>query len=155
MNVGNFGNTLAMSVIFFFICSKFDLDFKNADKNSEKRFCFWDNCISIGCYKYCLLRAEYLSRAVNVLTNGLKVLHFTKSNFSKLSWLHSDQSIWQRCRRSDFNSVWVRLPCCFSKVTLKRYFFYTYLTAFLEGHNFRKTLAMSVISFFEYVQNLI
>ena len=94
LNVRNFGNTLAMSVIFFFVCSKFDLDFKNGDKNWEKRFCFWDNCISIGCCKYCLLRAEYLSRAVNVLTNGLKVLHLTKSNFSKLSWLHSDQSIW-------------------------------------------------------------
>ena len=35
------------------------------------------------------------------------------------------------------------------------YFFDTYLTTFLEGRNFGKTLAMSVISFFEYVQDLI
>ena len=88
MEVRNFGNTLAMSVIFFLICSKFDLDFKNADKNREKVSCFWDNCIWIGCCKYCVLTTEYLSWAVNVLTNGLKVLDFSKSDFFKLSWLH-------------------------------------------------------------------
>ena len=77
--------------LFVWICPKFNLGFKNAEKNRAKAFCFWENCIWIGCCKYCLLRTEYFSWAVNVLTNGLNVLHFTKSDFFKLSWLHSDQ----------------------------------------------------------------
>ena len=35
---------------------KFNLDFKNGAINSEKRFCFWDNCIWIGIVKLFLLR---------------------------------------------------------------------------------------------------
>ena len=36
----NFGNTLAMTVIFFSKLSKFTVNFKNAEKNSEKVFGF-------------------------------------------------------------------------------------------------------------------
>ena len=92
LEVRNFGNTLAMSAIFFFwICSKFHLDFKNSEKNCEKVYCFWDICIWIGWSKYWLLRTEYLPWAVNVLTNDLKILHITKSDFFKFNCLGSNQ----------------------------------------------------------------
>ena len=80
--------------LFFWIFSKFYLDFKNVDKNWEKLFCFWDNCIWIGCCRYCLLRREYLSWAVNVLKNGLKIFHITKSDFFQLNCLNSNQKLW-------------------------------------------------------------
>ena len=39
LEVRNFGNTLAMIVVFFLgICSKFTVDLKNREKNSEKLF---------------------------------------------------------------------------------------------------------------------
>ena len=37
---------------------KFNLDFKNAEKNSEKVFSFWDNCIWIGIFKLFLRRTR-------------------------------------------------------------------------------------------------
>ena len=77
--------------LFFGICSKFNLDFQNAERNSEKIFCFWDKCIWIRCRKYSLSRREYLSWAVNVLTSALKILHITKSDFCKLNCVHSNQ----------------------------------------------------------------
>ena len=46
-------------------------------KNSEKYFYFWDNYIWIGCVELSLLRTEYLSSVVNVLTNSLKILYIT------------------------------------------------------------------------------
>ena len=92
LKVRNFGNTLAMSAIFFFsICSKFNLDFKNAKKNSEKFFCFWDNCIWVGCLKHSLLKTEDMPRAVNVLTNSLKSFRINKRHFFKLNCFTSYQ----------------------------------------------------------------
>ena len=41
-----------------------------------------------------LLRREYLSSAVNVLTKILKILDVTKGDFFQLNYLHSDESIW-------------------------------------------------------------
>ena len=38
--VRNFGNTIAIKVIFLSKCSKFNLDFKTAEKSREKVFCF-------------------------------------------------------------------------------------------------------------------
>ena len=91
LGLRNFRNTLAMRVIFVWKSLKFNLDFKNAEKNQEKVFWFWDNWIWIGCVKLSPLRREYLSSAVNkLLTNSLKILHITKSTFSKLNILHSD-----------------------------------------------------------------
>ena len=47
-------------------------------KNGEKAFLFVVNCIRIECVKLSLLRREYLSWEVNVLTNSLKTFHITK-----------------------------------------------------------------------------
>ena len=64
---------------YFF--SKFwelNLYFKKGKNESQKVFRVIVNYISIGCIKMSLLRREYLSSAVNVLTNISKILHITK-----------------------------------------------------------------------------
>ena len=53
----------------------------------QKAFCFWDNCVRIGCVKLSLLRREYLSSAVNVLTNSYKALRLTKTDLFKCDYL--------------------------------------------------------------------
>ena len=63
-------------------CLKFNVDFKNSSKNSEKVFCFWDNCIWNGIVKLSLCSARYFSLAPNVLTSSLKNLHVRKRHFS-------------------------------------------------------------------------
>ena len=45
------------------------------EKIQEKPSRFGDNGIRIGCVNLSLLRREYLSSAVNVLTNTYKALH--------------------------------------------------------------------------------
>ena len=76
---------------FFWKCSKFNVDFENLRKNAEKAFCFWDNYVRNGCVKLSVLRREYLSSAVNVLTNSYKSLRLTKINFFELHYLPNDQ----------------------------------------------------------------
>ena len=80
--VRNFENTEAMSVIFFWKCSKCNADLKTAWKNSEKMFCFWVKCMRIICIELSLLIRESLSSAVNVLAKSLKTFAVTKSYFS-------------------------------------------------------------------------
>ena len=43
------------------------------------------------CIKLSLLRTQYLSSEVGVLTNSIKIFHFTKTDFFQLNYLHSDQ----------------------------------------------------------------
>ena len=76
---------------FFWKCSKFKSEFKNAAKKWEKVFCFRDNCIWIGCIKFCLLRREYLPSALNVLQNSVEILHVTNTDFLQVNCVHSDQ----------------------------------------------------------------
>ena len=89
--VRNFGNTSTMREIFFWGCSKLNLHFRNAEKNWENVFSFWDNCIRIGCLKLSPLRREYFLLEVNMLKNILKTLHSTKKDFFQLNCLRSDQ----------------------------------------------------------------
>ena len=51
---------------------------------------YWDNCVRIGCVNLSLLRREYLSSAVNVLTNFYKALLLTKTEFFGLNYLQND-----------------------------------------------------------------
>ena len=60
-------------------------------KKIRKSFLFGANCVRIGCVKLSLLRREYLSSAVNVLTNSYKPLHLTKTDFFRLNYLPNDQ----------------------------------------------------------------
>ena len=57
------------------------INFKNDKKSSEKTFCFWRNWIKIVCVKLSLLRREYLSMALNILKDTLKIFHIAKRNF--------------------------------------------------------------------------
>ena len=47
-----------------------------------------------GCNNFSLLRIEYLSLAVNVLTNSLKSSDITKRSIFQLSFSHSDKKNW-------------------------------------------------------------
>ena len=58
---------------------------------TEKKFFFWGNSIWIGWVKLSVLRREYLSSAVNVLTNRLKILHSTNIGFFQLNYVKIDQ----------------------------------------------------------------
>ena len=135
----NFGNSEAMRVTLFRKCWKFDVDLKNAHKNSEKVFCFCDKCISIVPIESFLLRREYLSSIVNDFTKSLKNLHLTKSVFFKLSYFQSDQWIWERCWRWKWSSFSARLPCCLSRRHRNWDFSDIYLRTCFGLGNFRNT----------------
>ena len=51
---------------------------------------FWDNGVRIGCVNLSLLRREYLSSAVDELTNTYKALLLTKTDFCPVNYLQSD-----------------------------------------------------------------
>ena len=118
---------------FFSSRSKFQLDFKNAAQNSEIVFCFWDNCIWIGIVKLSLLRTGYLPSTRNVLIRSTKIYNVNKRIFFEHNFFESDQWIRSRYCDEDLSSVWARLPCCLSKVPLKRAFLDIYLTTFSES----------------------
>ena len=108
--VGNFGNTEAMRVIFLWKCSKFNGDLENAENKQESVFCFWDKCIWIVCIELSLLRREYLSSAVNVLTKK-------SEDFACLyEWLSPTQlpSHWSR---NMVKELPLRLNPCFGRFT--------------------------------------
>ena len=92
--VRNFVKTKSMRVIFFSKCSNFHEHFKNAAKNLEKGFSFWDNGIWIRIVKLSLLLTGYFSSGTNVLTSSPKILHVNKRDFFQLNWLDSYQRIW-------------------------------------------------------------
>ena len=140
-----------MSSIFW-KCSELNLYFQNGKRKSGKNFYFWDNCIWRCCYKLSLLRTKCFSLAVNVLTNSSKIFHITKRDFFQLNCLHSDQQIWQRCCRSDFDSVSARLPCYLSNRSLKRDFLDIYLTTFFGVPKFKKISPMTVIFFLKMLK---
>ena len=60
-------------------------------KKFDEKLFILDNCIWIGCVKRSLLGREYLSTALNVLTNSLKILLLTKTDFSQLNCFPIDQ----------------------------------------------------------------
>ena len=70
-----------MRVVFFWKCSKFNTNSKNAQNNWEKIFGFWDKFIWIVCIHLFLLIREYVSLAVNLLRKGLKNFHESKGDF--------------------------------------------------------------------------
>ena len=112
---------------------EFNLNFKNAEKNSEKVFCFIDNCIWIGIVKLSLVRTGYFSSTANVLISSQKTWNIKGRDFYQLIWLGTNQGIWWWCCDADFNSGSACLPCCLGKVPLKQDFSDIYLTTFLES----------------------
>ena len=84
-DVGNFGNTETMRIIFFQKCSKFNVDLGTAEKSWQKIFCFWDKFIWIVFIELSPLIREYLSSAVYLLKKSLKTFHVTVGDFS--NWI--------------------------------------------------------------------
>ena len=89
--VRNFGNISAMRVIFFLKMLKVATSFETLRKKLENFFCFWDNHIWIDCLKLSPVRREYLSLAVNVLTNIVKIFHITERDFLRLDYPDVEQ----------------------------------------------------------------
>ena len=79
-----------MKDIFLSKSSKFNPDFKNKEQNREHFFLSYIVASELIMLKLSLLRREYLSSAVNVLTNSLKVLHIAKKYFIYFNYLQSD-----------------------------------------------------------------
>ena len=57
----------------------------------QKVVSFWDNCMWMGSTKLSLIGRQQLSTAHIVLTNSLKLLHLTKSDFLQLNCLPDAQ----------------------------------------------------------------
>ena len=55
-------------------------------KIQKKRFYFLGNCIRISCGKFEILKKEYLSSGVNVLTNSPKIWHVIKEDYFQLKF---------------------------------------------------------------------
>ena len=91
---------------FFKKYLNFQLDFKNAAKNSENVLCSLNNCMRIGIVKLTLLRTGYgivkltllrtgyFSSAANVLRSSPKISHVNQRDFFQINCLGSDQLIW-------------------------------------------------------------
>ena len=88
--VRNSGTASARRVIFFWKCSNFNLNLKNAEKSLEKVFCFLDRSIWICYVELSALTRLYLPSAVNMSTKSPKILHITKRDFIYLNQFHSD-----------------------------------------------------------------
>ena len=118
---------------FFSKSSKFNLDFENVPTKSEKFWSFWDNSIWIAVVKLPLLETGYFSSAADKLTSSPTIWHVYQRDFFQINFLGSDWWIWSRCCDEDFNSAWARLPCCLSKIPLKRDFLDIHLITFSES----------------------
>ena len=70
-----------------------------------KNYGFWENCIWIDFVKHSLLRREYLSLGVNMLTNSFKIWDTTEKEFFELKFFQNDRKIWKNYCREDFSSV--------------------------------------------------
>ena len=82
-----FGQYISYKVNVFFF-KIFKISFRFAELRKQISIF---NFIWIGCIKLSLLRREYLSSAVNVLTNSPIIFHVTKRDFFLLKWLNSDR----------------------------------------------------------------
>ena len=134
---------------FFLEMFKIVSKFTKRKKNSGKIFCFWDNFIWKCCYKYSLLKREYLLSEVNGLRNSPKILHITERDFFNLNCFRRDQSIWQRCCCSAFGSVSALLSIYLSHGPLKPDFLHIYISTSFEVRKFKNTSVMRAIFLLE------
>ena len=84
-------NTSAMRVNFFWKCLKLNLNLENAKKKFRNCFWLWDNFILKCCYKFSLIRSEYLLSALNASRNSPKILDISQRDFKPQ--LYSQRSI--------------------------------------------------------------
>ena len=82
-----------MRTNFFFEMFKIKCGLQKCKKTLEKTYTFLDNWSSIGCDKISLLPTEYFSSALNVLTNGFKILYTTITHIFELKFSQSVRKI--------------------------------------------------------------
>ena len=89
-------------------------------KNSEKAFCFLDDCITTDSCEFSVLQREYLWPADTMLPNSPKISNVTKrvTNFISLSVM----------RKYDKSAALQISACWLSNGVLKRGFLHIYLT---------------------------
>ena len=87
--------------------SKFHLNLKNAGKNWEKVFCFWDNCIWISIVKLSPVRTRYFLSVANGLKRSCKIWHVNKRDFFQLIWSMNRIKV-----------LWCRFQKCFAMFTM-------------------------------------
>ena len=78
---------------FFWKCSKLNVNFENAKRNSEKVFRLWNNCIGRCWHKFLSLNKRILVIGSQWVNKIPKILHISKRDFFQLSFLQSDQYI--------------------------------------------------------------
>ena len=75
---------ISYDVHVFLWILKISCRLENFAKKLRKNVRFWDKCIWTGCIKLSRLRTQYLSSAVVVLRNSIKILYVTKTDFFQL-----------------------------------------------------------------------
>ena len=111
LTIHNSANTLAMNVIFFSKCSKFEEDFESGEKNSENVFIYLDNCIWYSSCIFQIKQREYLWSVVNVLIKTCKSSNISKREVSQVSFAQNDKDILWKYSHGDFTSVLDFLTC--------------------------------------------
>ena len=77
------------------------------------------NCIWIGSSKFFLLRKEYISWSINVLTNIPKMPDISRKDIFQLKFCQRYKTIWWKCGREIFSIFSDTLTCLLSKDVLK------------------------------------
>ena len=145
--VCNFGNTLAMTIIFSFKMFKIWCSIQKWNKNIEKVFRFSDNCIWIKSCKFRQPWRGYLPSAVNVLTKTLRFHVTLGETFSKSTSLRMMKNHDKGASTNIFAGIWDAFTCSLSKRVLKRRFLESGLTKIFTVCNFRNPLAMTIMFF--------
>ena len=91
LTVCNYGNTLAVTIMFFSNYLKFDVVSRNWTKNPEKYFGFSDNCIWLGSCKFSQPWTGYFPSAVNVLTNNPKISPNTRGDIFLMKFTENEK----------------------------------------------------------------
>ena len=89
--VSNFGNTLAMTIIYFFNMFKFWFRFQKWNEKLRKTFCFSDHCNWIGGGKFSQSQTRYLPSALNVLINTPNFSRNTRGDIFQIDFPESDE----------------------------------------------------------------
>ena len=144
-----FRNKVAMKIISFSKCLKFDVDSRNRTRKLDKVFLFKNNCIWIEDNQLSQSRTGYLWLAVNVLRNIPNISDITKGNILQIRFSQSDEKTWWKASLADFTRIWDPLTCWESKCPLKRCFLESGLTKSFTVCNFRNKVAMKGIFFFK------
>ena len=138
---------------FFAECCKFHEQFGEAIKNPRNVFSSWDKSVWSCCQKICILRREYLSSGLNVLTNSLKISNVTKADFFQLNLSRIHGKIEKYWCGANFGSVSNPLTRWFRKSALKQDLLDGLVNFSFRCDNFSNNKARILFFFFQNVLN--